>query len=141
MHNNDVSKLLGKQVKAPEQYDKSILVRELRDNNRQHLGIAEGITPFQGVDIWNCWEVSALTDGGVPVVAIVKLVYPCNSKYIVESKSLKLFLNSFNMTKVGYSTEMVLSWIELTVGKDLSELLETHVKVSVFTLQEYQRYQ
>ena len=69
------------------------MVREPRQSNRTHLGIKDNDLPFHGNDTWNAYEVSALTNNGLPVtVGIAKIVYPCDSKYIVESKSLKLIL-------------------------------------------------
>jgi 7-cyano-7-deazaguanine reductase len=131
LDNSAISKVLGQRVSAPAQYDKSILVRELRQNNRTYLGIKEDALPFVGVDVWNNWEISALTDEGLPVTGIAKIMYSCDSKYIVESKSAKLYYNSFNMTKFGKTTADVLSNIENTSAADLSEFLETDVKVSI----------
>jgi 7-cyano-7-deazaguanine reductase len=76
------------------------------------------------VDIWNAYEVSWLDSKGKPCVAIVTLYVPANSKYLVESKSLKLYFNSFNNNKFG-SLEIVKELIE----KDLSYLLESGILV------------
>ena len=129
--NTEISKVLGQRVSAPDQYDKSILVRELRQNNRTHLGISDSNLPFKGIDLWNNWEISALTNNGLPVTGIAKITYNCNSKYIVESKSAKLYFNSFNMTKMGDDLLQVISNIENTAKQDLSEFLETDVSVVV----------
>jgi 7-cyano-7-deazaguanine reductase len=108
------------------------LVREPRQTNRTHLGIQDDNLPFVGFDTWNGYEISGLTNNGLPVTGIVKLVYPCDSKYIVESKSIKLYFNSFNMSKLGKTVKDVLQEIEKRATKDLSELLETSVSVTVF---------
>lgn len=129
--NTEISKVLGQRVSAPDQYDKTILVRELRQNNRSYLGISENNLPFKGIDLWNNWEISALTNNGLPVTGIAKITYNCNSKYIVESKSAKLYFNSFNMTKMGSSPTEVIQNIESYAQKDLSEFLETDVNVSI----------
>lgn len=129
--NTAISKVLGKTVSAPAQYDKTILVREPRQNNRTHLNIQDNDLPFVGIDLWNNWEISALTDQGLPVTGIAKITYNCNSKYIVESKSAKLYFNSFNMTSMGKTPEDVIRNIESYAAKDLGELLETEVFVSV----------
>ena len=101
LDNSHITKVLGQTVTYPDQYDPSILVREPRSNNRQHLSIEDDDLPFVGYDTWNAYEVSTLTEQGLPVAGCMKIVYPCDSTYIVESKSIKLYLNSFNMFKCG----------------------------------------
>jgi 7-cyano-7-deazaguanine reductase len=131
LDNTEISKVLGQRVSAPDQYDKSILVRELRQNNRTHLNISDNNLPFKGIDLWNNWEISALTNNGLPVTGIAKIMYNCNSRYIVESKSAKLYFNSFNMTKMGDNPGQVISNIERIAKQDLSEFLETDVSISI----------
>tara|TARA_Y100000310_G_scaffold345541_1_gene466263 strand:+ start:390 stop:1304 length:915 start_codon:yes stop_codon:yes gene_type:complete len=133
LDNTNVSKVLGKTVDYPDQYDSSILVREPRKSNRQHLKIRDDDLPFVGADVWNAYEVSCLTKKGLPVVAIAKIVYPASNSYIVESKSIKLYLNSFNMTRLGNTVEEALSIIGEKISADLSNLLETNVAVGLFT--------
>jgi 7-cyano-7-deazaguanine reductase len=132
LDNTAISKVLGKRVDVPKSYDKKILVREPRASNRKYLNINDNKLPFTGVDVWNNWEISALTDTGLPVTGIGKITYPCSSKYIVESKSAKLYFNSFNMTKMGKTPKQVISNIEKIASKDLSEFLQTKVTVDVF---------
>lgn len=129
MAQDNIATHLGKTSSYKSQYDNSLLVRELRSNNRKHLGIWEDKLPFVGFDTWNAYEVSALTDNGLPVVGIAKIVYPCSSRYIVESKSLKLYFNSFNMTKLGADAEAVLTELNKRATRDLSELLECDVQI------------
>lgn len=124
--NSQVSIHLGKTSSYKSQYDKSLLVREKRINNRKHLGIENDNLPFVGSDTWNAYEISALTDNGLPISAIAKIVYPCSNEYIVESKSLKLYLNSFNMTKLGGSQAAVVKEIQTRIEADLKELLEAN---------------
>jgi 7-cyano-7-deazaguanine reductase len=133
LDNTEISKVLGQRVDAPKQYDKSILVREKRANNREYLNIKDDNLPFIGIDIWNNWEISALTDTGLPVTGIAKITYPCSSKYIVESKSAKLYFNSFNMSRFGKTPADVIKNIENASSKDLSDFLETDVVVKIFT--------
>ena len=76
----------------PDRYSPDILVRVDRAGNRMAHHIDEVHLPFTGLDLWNAYEVSALTDAGAPVNFIMRLLYPCESRYIVESKSLKLYL-------------------------------------------------
>jgi len=105
------------------------LVNEPRSNNREHLGICDHELPFVGFDTWNAYEVSALTNNGLPVAGVTKVIYPCDSKYIVESKSIKLYFNSYNMYKCGHTPEQVMDFIDRTASADLSKLLETNVIV------------
>ena len=107
-------------------------MREPRSSNRKHLGIKEKSLPFIGCDVWNGYEVSALTNNGVPVCGVAKVVYPSDSKYIVESKSMKLYWNTFNMTKMGDTFDKVIKNLEDTASKDLSKYLQTDVRVTVF---------
>jgi 7-cyano-7-deazaguanine reductase len=136
LDNTNISKHLGQKSEYKAQYDPSLLVREPRQSNRTHLDIQDDNLPFVGYDTWNGYEISGLMNNGVPVVGVVKLSYNCNNKYIVESKSLKLYFNSFVMTKLGDSPAEVLKAIETTAAKDLSELLETDVQVHIFTNKE-----
>ena len=130
LDNSAVSKVLGQTVDYPDQYDPSILVREPRQNNRNMIDIKDDNLPFVGYDTWNAYEVSALTENGLPVTGTIKVVYPCDSTYIVESKSLKLYLNSFNMYKCpGWGQRFVIEYITGIIMRDLSELLETEVSV------------
>lgn len=138
--NTNVSKVLGKIVDYPNQYDKSILVREPRQSNRTHLYIDDDNLPFVGFDVWNAYEVSALTANGLPVSGLMKIVYSAKNRYIVESKSLKLYFNSFNMYVAGVDTNSVIKFIEETVAKDLSDLLETKVECRFYTTKEVIRF-
>jgi 7-cyano-7-deazaguanine reductase len=129
--NTVISKHLGKSSEYKSSYDPSLLVREPRQSNRTHLDISDDNLPFVGHDTWNAYEISALTDNGLPVTGIGKICYSCASKYIVESKSIKLYLNSFNMTKMGSDASSVRHSIKNMIKKDLSILLETDVDVTV----------
>jgi 7-cyano-7-deazaguanine reductase len=136
LDNSNISVHLGKTSQYKSQYDPSLLVRELRSNNRKHIGIDDDNLPFVGYDTWNAYEISALTNNGLPVTGIAKIVYPASSKYIVESKSLKLYFNSFNMTKLGVTSSEVRSKITELAIKDLSELLGVDVSINVFSDEE-----
>ena len=97
LDNSRISKHLGQISEYKSSYDPDLLVSEPRENNRHHIGESESCLPFDGYDTWNAYEVSALTYDGLPVAGVAKIVYACCSKYIVESKSIKLYFNSFNM--------------------------------------------
>jgi 7-cyano-7-deazaguanine reductase len=129
LDNSRISKHLGQTSQYKSTYDSDLLVREPRSNNREYLNIFDDDLPFVGSDTWNAYECSFLLDNGRPVTGVVKCVYPCSSKYIVESKSIKLYFNSFNMTKMGASKEDAILSFEDDASVDLSELLETKVKV------------
>ena len=115
-----------------DQYDPSLLVRIPRSLNREAYRIQEDSLPFVGYDVWNAYEVSALTSKGLPVSGMLKIVCPANTQYHVESKSIKLYLNSFNMTVVGDTAEEVKRKITERVSDDLSILLEAMVGVYFF---------
>ena len=84
-------KHLGQTIsKYSETYDASLLVKVPRYLNRKAYNIKETKLPFTGYDVWNAYEVSALTTSGRPVVGVLKIVYSSDSKYHVESKSIKL---------------------------------------------------
>ena len=129
LDNSRISKHLGQTSQYKSTYDPNLLVREPRSNNREYLNIFDDDLPFVGSDTWNAYECSFLLNNGRPVTGVVKCVYPCSSKYIVESKSIKLYFNSFNMTKMGASKEDAILSFEEDASVDLSELLETKVKV------------
>ena len=129
LDNSRISKHLGQTSQYKSTYDSELLVREPRSSNREYLNIFDDDLPFVGSDTWNAYECSFLLDNGRPVTGVVKCVYPCSSKYIVESKSIKLYFNSFNMTKMGATKEDAISSFEEDASVDLSELLETKVKV------------
>lgn len=137
LDNTEISKVLGQRVSAPLQYDSSILVREPRQSNRTYLNIKDDDLPFVGIDLWNNWEISALTNNGLPVTGIAKITYSCDSKYIVESKSAKLYFNSFNMHRMGNTCSEVIRNIENTAARDLSDFLETQVTVTIRPANSY----
>ena len=129
---SSISRHLGKTSNYASQYDQALLVKEPRQSNREHLNLKDDKLPFTGYDVWNAWEVSCLTEKGCPVTAIAKIVYPCDNKYIVESKSLKLYLNSFNMTQFGTSQAEAYELMSDIIERDLSALLGTDVKVYLY---------
>jgi 7-cyano-7-deazaguanine reductase len=133
MNTNNIDKVLGQRVDSPTTYTPEILVREERQRNRTYLGLQDESLPFVGFDIWNGYECSALTESGLPVTCVAKVVYPCTNKYIVESKSMKLYWNGFNMQPMGKTVKEVLKNIKTTAEKDLSALLETEVKVELYS--------
>ncbi len=122
---------LGKKSAGSELYDKSLLVAVPRVENRQAYGIDENALPFVGYDIWDAYEVSFMTKNNIPCNYVLKIKYPCTSPNIVESKSLKLYLNSFNMTPLKTTIKESVEFFLSTVKKDLSELLKTNVELAL----------
>ena len=115
-------------------YSPELLVKVPRYLNREGYGLTSD--SFVGVDTWNCYEVSAITTKGQPVAGMLKIVCPSNSEYHVESKSIKLYLNSFNMTRIADNAVDCISGIEARVKRDLDELLETNTTVSFYASEE-----
>jgi len=121
-------------------YDPSLLVEIPRYLNREAYGIDDNDLPFVGGDVWNAYEVSAITTKGLPVVGMLKIWYPADSKLHVESKSIKLYLNSFNMTQLGDTDHECIKLLKERVKKDLSDLLQTKVQVEMFTSEHSPSY-
>lgn len=90
---------LGKQTAYQAEYTPSLLFPIPRQQKRDEIGIV-GTLPFFGVDIWNAYELSWLNLRGKPQVAIATFTVPADSPNIIESKSFKLYLNSFNQTRI-----------------------------------------
>src|SRR5690242_9364497 len=91
---------LGKTVTYQDQYDASLLFPIPRKGKREEIGVDEAHLPFSGADLWTGYELSWLNPKGKPQVAIVTFVIPAHSPNIIESKSFKLYLNSFNQTRL-----------------------------------------
>jgi|TARA_B100001093_G_scaffold514470_1_gene588569 7-cyano-7-deazaguanine reductase len=113
-----------------DQYNAELLVKIPRVLNREGYGLTG--KEFKGVDTWNAYEVSAITTKGQPVAGMLKIVCPSDSEYHVESKSIKLYLNSFNMTEIGDTAADCITGIEARVKRDLDELLETITTISFY---------
>ncbi len=91
---------LGQHSQYPDQYDPSLLFPILRSENRLKLNLKPSqALPFVGVDIWNAYELSWLNQKGKPQIALAEFQIPADSPNMIESKSFKLYLNSFNSTR------------------------------------------
>ncbi|AVP87466.1 7-cyano-7-deazaguanine reductase [Candidatus Phycorickettsia trachydisci] len=121
------SSLLGKKISAPSFYDPQILFPIARSQQRLNL---PGVK-FEGVDIWYAYEVSWLDLQGKACVKIGRFIFDANSEFLVESKSLKLYLNSFNNTRFE-SAEKVAQLI----SKDLSAVSNSKVEVELLNLDD-----
>lgn len=87
---------LGLQVSYPQRYDPTLLAPVPRADNRRELGFIAGVLPFCGADVWNAYELSWLDPQGLPQAARGRLIFGYDSPNLIESKSLKLYLNSLN---------------------------------------------
>ena len=124
------SKYLGKKTDGSDFYNPSFIVAIPREENRGQYNIDNKNLPFLGWDVWHAYEFSALTENGLPVTRVLKIKYNCESEFLVESKSLKLYLNSFNMSKFGKNIDECLEFCKGKIEKDLSEKLKTEVQVN-----------
>lgn len=122
---------LGKETIYESKYNPKLLFPIPRAANRLKIGIKSDL-PFYGLDIWNAYELSWLNKKGLPQVAIAVFYIPCDSENIIESKSFKLYLNSFNQTEFSSALE-----IEDTLIRDLSQAANTDVLVQVENIDEY----
>ncbi len=114
--NEIASKTLGSEnsyAVFTDKYDTSLLNLMPRDLARKDWGI-DG-SEMSGYDVWNCYEATFLLDSGQPVAGTLKMVFPISNKDVVESKSMKLFLNSFDMCKMGKTFKEAISNYENAV--------------------------
>ncbi|MEH6566388.1 MAG: NADPH-dependent 7-cyano-7-deazaguanine reductase QueF [Halopseudomonas sp.] len=122
---------LGKSSAYVSVYTPSLLFPIPRLPKWQELGLDATALPFHGADIWNCYELSWLTPSGKPEVAAVEFVFPIKAARIVESKSFKLYLNSFNQTVFRDRHE-----VQQTLETDLSVAAQGPVMVRLLSMQQ-----
>jgi 7-cyano-7-deazaguanine reductase len=106
---------LGKPAPYADEYDASLLFPIARRAKREEIGAGASV-PFFGADLWTAFELSWLTPRGKPQVAMAHVTVPCETPNIVESKSFKLYLNSFTNTKFASHEE-----VQARVRADISE--------------------
>lgn len=116
---------LDRETDYPDKYAPQVLYPIRREQSRGPLGLS-GVLPFRGVDIWNAWELTWLGRGDRPDVATAEIHVPADSPSIVESKSLKLYLNSLTMSRFSSSEE-----VADTIAKDLGACVGSRVNVKV----------
>lgn len=113
---------------TPDEVDASLLVSVPRHLNRTMYGIKDDDLQFVGVDAWNGYEFSTLLENGFPVSGWLKFTYAADSPNIVESKSVKLYLNSYNMARLMKTTDDM--WmVEDKIAMDLSKAVGSDVEV------------
>ena len=93
---------LGKATAYCSAYDPSLLCPISRQDKRDELGIAADALPFVGVDVWTGHELSWLNAKGLPQVAVARFVFDAASPSLVESKSFKLYLNSYRDVAISH---------------------------------------
>ncbi|BBF86788.1 NADPH dependent preQ0 reductase [Aquitalea magnusonii] len=123
---------LGKTVSYQDQYDASLLFPIARKMKRDEIGVDQQALPFAGVDIWTGFELSWLNARGKPQVGIATFRIPADSPNLIESKSFKLYLNSYNQTRIASLEEL-----QAQLALDLSNAAGAAVTVSVLLPQDF----
>ena len=121
---------LGRQAEYPDNYAPELLYSIPRADAREPLGLT-GKLPFDGADIWNAWELTWLGRNGQPAVATAQIIVPAASASIVESKSLKLYLNSFAMSRYSSAAE-----VADAIATDLGECVGSDVIARVLPISD-----
>lgn len=122
---------MGKKSAYISQYQPDLLFPIPRKIKRDEINVPE-LLPFKGADIWNGFEISWLNNKGKPVVALGEFIFPCTSPNIIESKSFKLYLNSFNNTHIDS-----LAMARDRMARDLSQNAGSEVKVNLVEISEF----
>ena len=122
---------LGKTSANPDQYSPELLYPIPRSSHRVLLQYGNTL-PFMGVDIWNAYELSWLGPRGKPEVAIAQIEIPFDSPFMIESKSLKLYLNSLNYERFSSAEE-----VKLRISKDLSGAAKSNVSITLLDPQSW----
>ncbi len=120
--------VLGKETHYPTEYNAGILHPIPRALGRDLLGYTKK-PPFIGTDFWTSYEMSWLNPAGKPQVAVAEFQVPYNSTHIIESKSLKLYLNSFIQMKLNHAKEL-----QDILIKDLSKAAGGTVQIKIMSL-------
>ena len=121
--------LLGQNTAVPQRYAPEVLDPIARQLGRDALGLGEAALPFHGEDVWNAWELGWLDANGAPRAGVARLVLPCTSPNLIESKSLKLYLHSLNQSRFKTAGEL-----EATLVTDLSAVAGAGIAVEVLSL-------
>lgn len=126
MREQEVKELspLGSDTQYVNQYDPAQLYPISRRLNWSERGIDRDTLPFFGMDIWNAFEISWLNSKGKPVARLAEFYLPARSDNIIESKSFKLYLNSFNLSRFDCEAE-----VQALMEKDLSAAAGGQVRV------------
>ncbi|BBM02769.1 NADPH-dependent 7-cyano-7-deazaguanine reductase QueF [Microbulbifer sp. GL-2] len=122
---------LGRETTYESTYNPQLLHPIQRSISRAQLGLSAGALPFFGEDEWWGFELSWLNSKGKPQVAVARFSFPAESPCMVESKSFKLYLNSFNQSKFE-------SWrlVQDTLARDLGAAVGTAVEVNLLDVED-----
>lgn len=135
MNNNTTSDSpLGKKVSHSVTYDPAQLFAIPRAQARSELRLV-GSPPFYGEDVWNCYELSWLSNRGVPQVAIATVRIAADSRNIVESKSVKLYLNSFNQSRFAHADA-----VRAAMKSDLAAAVQGGVEIALVLPEEFSTF-
>lgn len=126
---------LGREVTYEAHYNPALLQGVPRALSRDLQGISAQALPFSGVDTWTGYELSWLTLKGKPQVGILQCEVPVTSEFLIESKSFKLYLNSFNQTQFESRSD-----VEKTLRKDLSKCAGEPVSVAIYLPAEFDNF-
>lgn len=127
---------LGRKSTYPASVDPAVLYPVARAEARKPLGIDAAALPFTGADIWNAWEVSWLDARGRPRIAVAELRIPGDSPNIVESKSLKLYLNGYAMTRFEDAHD-----VRARIARDVAACVDAEVDVTLLEPAGFARLQ
>ncbi|MDV6320122.1 NADPH-dependent 7-cyano-7-deazaguanine reductase QueF [Chromohalobacter sp. HP20-39] len=122
---------LGLESAYPEYYDADLLFPIPRQANRAPLGLDDAALPFVGEDEWHAFELSWLDAKGKPHVAVARFRLPADSPSLIESKSWKLYLNSFNQTRFDGRAA-----VAKTLERDLAQAACAPVTVELFGVED-----
>ena len=134
MKDQTETSLLGRMAEYPQTYDSTVLRTLDRISQRKELGLLD--TSFHGEDLWTSYEFSWLDVSGKPQVRVLEIRVPCLSRFTVESKSLKLYLNSYAQTTFPSVEE-----IKVVLTNDLSNIIEAGVAVKIYSISDYSKNQ
>ncbi len=126
-HDPSLYSPLGKPTEYAAHYAPELLYPIPRQLKRDELGIDPANLPFVGEDLWNAYELSWLNPKGKPVVAVGQFRIPCDSPNLIESKSFKLYLNSFNQTMFS-SIEAVSATLENDLGRNAGAAVSVNIE-------------
>jgi 7-cyano-7-deazaguanine reductase len=125
---------LGNTVAYTQTYTPSLLCSLPRSDGRATLELENHALPFEGVDIWTAYELSWLDLQGKPIVACGIFYFPCQAPGMIESKSFKLYLNSFNQTRFSSFQD-----VKKTLVLDLSFAVQDSVEVEIYPVRDFSR--
>ena len=130
---------LGKTSAYVDQYDASLLFPIPRAGKRAEIGLSASL-PFLGADLWTAFELSWLNPRGKPQVALAHFTVPCETINIIESKSFKLYLNSFNNTTFA-DAAAVLARLRVDVNEAAwrGAVVQSSVGVKLIAMEHFDR--